>query len=269
MVRKKNTAATVPVTGRSLVEMLGSSRAGEKVAGSGGTVLREGDTILVTGRSYITRTGTIETDEIYYVDHGIDRPGEGKLLGEADKVAWLDPATGYECIMMRATDGGYLSGYVGIPKDHPLWGWKYEAIPVDLGIEVHGGLTYAKTCQEGPTPERRLAEEARRICHVTRGAPRYTATQHATDYRVHEADAWWFGFDCDHAYDVVPNAPKDRLDHFLATEIGGEYRDDGYVYREVRSLAAQLRAIADGDPVPTRDGPPLPPISLDPGAGDQ
>ena len=41
------------------------------------------------------------------------------------------------------------------------------------------------------------------------------------------------------------------------------YRDDAYVLREVTNLAAQLRAIADGAPTPKREGPPLPPASVD------
>lgn len=266
---KKTSDAAVPATSGSLVQLLGSSRAADKIGGSGGVVMREGDTTLVTGRSYVTRTGTIGAEEIYYVDDAGMSDGDDHRLGEADKVAWRDPATDYECIMMRASDGGYLSGYVGVPRDHPLWGWKYEAIPVDIGIEVHGGLTYAKQCEDGPSPERRPSAEARRICHVPRGATGHVPTDHATGYRVDDEHAWWFGFDCDHVYDVVPDPVVDRRQRFLAAEVGSEYRDDGYVYREVRNLAAQLRAIADGRPVPPRNGPPLPPISLDPGAGER
>jgi hypothetical protein len=264
VAKKKTIAVVVPATGTALVQLLGSPRAVHKIGGSGGSIMHEGCVTLVTGRSYATATGMIEADEIYYVDAGTAARVRPRL-GEADKVAWLDNATGYECIMLRATDGGYLSGYVGVPHGHPLWGWKYEAIPADLGIEVHGGLTYARLCEDGPTPKLHLADEARRICHVPRGGPRHRPSKHTTNYRVHDTLAWWFGFDCDHAYDVVPDARRDRHERFLAAEVGGEYRDDGYVHREVLNLAAQLRAIADGDPVPPRDGPPLPPISLDPG----
>ena len=42
------------------------------------------------------------------------------------------------------------------------------------------------------------------------------------------------------------------------------YRNDAYVYAEVLNLAAQLRAIADGEPAPPRDGPRLPPLYVDP-----
>ncbi len=256
------------VTGRPLVAILGSAEAAARVGAAGGAVIREGGTTLVSGRRYVTSGGTIDADEIFYVEEVTPETG-GCWLGEADKVAWRDPASGYECIMMRATEGGYLSGYVGVPRHHLLWGWKYEAIPADFGIEVHGGLTYARICEDGPTPERRIVVEARRICHVPRRVRTGSATNHATGYRVEDAHLWWFGFDCDHAYDLVPDEDRHARARFLAAEIGQVYRDDGYVYREVRNLAAQLRAIADGVEAPPRDGPPLPPVGLDPGAGDQ
>jgi len=100
MARKKNAiVSTVDLTGRELAPMIGSREAVAKIAGTGGTVIREGGTTLVTGRAYVTRDGTIDADEIYYVD-GLRKDGGGPGLGEADKVAWRDPATGFECIML-------------------------------------------------------------------------------------------------------------------------------------------------------------------------
>lgn len=229
------------------------------------TILREQGTTLVVGQPYRAGALTIPADEVYYVDDLRRERGEGRWLGEADKVAWRDPETGFECIMLRATEGGYLGGYVAVPPTHPLYGFEQDALPVDLGVEVHGGLTYARACAEGPSPTRRLTAESRRICHVAR-PPRYEPLTHATDYRVSHDDAWWFGFTCDHVYDLVPNARRDR-DRFLAREVGGTYRDDEYVCREVGHLARQLRAVADGAPMPERDGPPPPPLGLDPERG--
>jgi hypothetical protein len=130
-----------------------------------------------------------------------------------------------------------------------------------MGIEVHGGLTYSRACDDGPNPRRRLVSEVRRICHVIVEA----RLEHATGHRAHPGQ-WWFGFQCDQVYDVVPG---DRIgaDRFMGAETHAEYRDDAYLVREVRNLAAQLRAIADGLPVPPRQGPPLPPIGLDPQRG--
>lgn len=249
--------ALVPVpSGR---EMIGSTDTGSV------TVLREDGTSLLIDRPYVMRDRMIAAQEIYFVD-GAKTGSGGEWLGEADKVAWRDEASGYECIMMRETDGGYLGGYVGVPRSHPLYGFEADAIPPDIGIEVHGGLTYSRVCQDGPTPERRIAADARRVCHVPKGTRAYEPTAHATAYRVEDSHAWWFGFSCNHTYDMIPN-DKDRPGSFLGSEVGGVYRDDAYVCTEVLNLAAQLRAIEDGAPMPGREGPPLPPVGLDPDMG--
>lgn len=94
--------------------------------------------------------------------------------------------------------GLLLSGYVGVPPSHPLYGFDHAAVPTDLGIEVHGGLNYSKICDTGPTPASRpILRESRRVCHTDSRIIGYEQTTHATDYRVKHADAWWFGFSCD------------------------------------------------------------------------
>ena len=230
------------------------------------STIREKGTTVVLAQPYVIGDRSIAADEVYFVD-GLKPQEEGPWLGEADKIAWRDAATGYECIIMRDTRGGYLSGYVGVPSSHPLYGFEHEAVPLDLEIDVHGGLTYAAVCERGPSPERReIPDEARRICHVSRTAPRYEPTRHATDYRVQHDDAWWLGFECNHVYDLVPGHRDHRM-RFLAPETGAVYRDERYVYDEVVHLAAQLRAIADGLPRPKRSGSQPPPLGLDPEQG--
>jgi hypothetical protein len=232
-----------------------------KIAGTGGEIVRQGGVVRVSGGHYATSDGIVPAAEIYFVKDGMPRE-QGPWLGEADKVSWVDPATSLECIMLRDHPRGFLSGYVGVPEGHPLFGWDHEAVPADLGIEVHGGLTYSCICDDGPSPALRLIREFRRICHVVVGAVPLT---NATEHRVGEGQ-WWFGFDCDHLYDVVPGRLRDRQS---STGAGVEavYRDDAYVVREIRNLAAALAAIRDGLPVPAREGPPLPPICLDPRVG--
>lgn len=263
MARKQaSKPGPLAVSGSSaLVPITGSERAAAKVHGSDGMMEREQGTTLVTGLAYAAGEHTLTAAEIFFVEEAKPR-AEGPWLHEADKVAWRDEASGFECIMLRARDGGYLSGYVGVPKGHPLWGWEHEAVTPELGIEVHGGLTYSAICEDGPSPERRIIREAQRICHVPRTPPRYEPLRHASDYCVEDAHAWWFGFDCNHVYDLVPGAR--RGERFLGAETGGVYRDDAYVVREILHLAAQLRAIADGKDAPSRDDAPIPPIGLDP-----
>jgi hypothetical protein len=257
------TIEPVPLTASTeaaLAPAVGSGRGFARLQGAGGEVVREDGITRVTGRDYAMRGGTVPAAEVYFVDDAKPRD-EGPWIGEADKLAWVDAATGYECIVMRSNPRGYLSGYVGVPEGHPLFGWNHAAIPDELGVEVHGGLTYSRVCDEGPSPRRRLVSEVRRICHVYVEAP----LVHATGHRAHPGQ-WWFGFQCDHVYDVVPG---DRIGtrRFMGAETEAEYRDDSYVVREVRNLAAQLRAIADGRPVPPREGPPIPAIGLDPQGG--
>ena len=262
--RKAAKLAVMPATDDTLLSIVDSELAVAKLIGVGGDVAREGGVGLVTGRAYATRECVVPAEEIFY-DQAARPGGKGAWLGEADKVSWRDEASGYDCIMLRDTDDGFLSGYVGIPHDHPLWGWDNGAVPSDIGIEVHGGLTYSRLCEEGPSPARRLAVEARRICHVTLRPAVYHPVAHATDHRVEDPHAWWFGFSCDHAYDLiprhaqVPSRPK-------SSELARTYRDDAYVVRETVALAAQLRAIAEGDAAPQRDDQP-PPIGLDPSRG--
>lgn len=46
---------------------------------------------------------------------------------------------GYKCKIRRHSEAKHLCGYVVLKKSHPLFGRKYE----DIGLEVHGGLTFA------------------------------------------------------------------------------------------------------------------------------
>lgn len=264
--RSRTPARTVmPATADTLLPILRSDLAVAKLVGTGGDVTREEGVFLVTGRGYATSAGIIPAGEIYY-DRASRPESKGEWLDEADKVSWRDEVSGYDCIMLRDRRRGFLSGYVGIPRDHPLWGWEHDAVPSDLGIEIHGGLTYSRVCQHGPSPTPRLIVEAARICHVRAvPPPRFEPLRHATDHRVEDADAWWLGFSCDHAYDLVPGDGL-RSARQPSSELAQTYRDDAYVFRETIALAAQLRAIADGEEAPPRDGSP-PPVGLDPRRG--
>lgn len=225
-------------------------------------VFREDDVTLIVGQPYVMGDLSVAADAVYYVGDGNADDRDG-ALGDADKIAWRDPASNYECIIIRDPHGHYLSGYVAVPPGHPLYGFDHDAIPTDLDIEVHGGLTYSAVCDEGPSPRRRLVNEARSVCHVPPRSSRYTTIEHATDYRAGHDQAWWFGFECNHVYDVVPGERNDRA-RFLGHETGATFKDETYVYGQVVDLAAQLRSIADGGPKPARTGVTPPPLGLDP-----
>ena len=252
----KPSTALVPVPAPSVGQLTRLGTAAE------GTVFKEKDVTLVVGQPYVIGGRTILADAVYYVDDG-KAAGRRDGLGEADKIAWRDVATGYECIIMRDSHRGYLSGYVAVPVGHPLYRFDHEAVPPDLDIEVHGGLSYSAICNEGPSPSRRLIGEARSICHVPPRQMRYAPIEHATDFRAGHDLAWWLGFECDQVYDVVPGDRNDRV-RFLGSETGATFKDEAYVYEQVVDLAAQLRAVADGTAKPARMGAPPPPLGLDP-----
>lgn len=71
-----------------------------KITGSGGEIVREEGVVRVSGRGYATNSGIVPAAEIYFAKDGMPRE-QGPWLGEADKVSWVDPATGLECIMLR------------------------------------------------------------------------------------------------------------------------------------------------------------------------
>lgn len=141
--------------------------------------------------------------------------GAGDWNGEPDKKQWLDPETGYPCLIVR-NRGGSLCGYVGVPRDHPLYEKDYE----DVDVDVHGGLTFAEACAAG-------GDESRHICHKTDG----------------DDHVWWFGFDCAHYLDVSPARVARDKDRGWRVEWDAAYRNFAYVTKEVESLARQLKAV--------------------------
>lgn len=104
-------------------------------------------------------------------------------------------------------------------------------------IEVHGGITYSNSCQEG-----------RKICHT----PKTGRSEHV----------WWYGFDCGHCMDFSPGMDAssrslrergflNEFDDEHATydpttgtkhEYGDDftYRDMAYAKAEVERMAQQL-----------------------------
>ncbi len=219
-------------------------------------VITQENVARVTGYDYRTENHVLLQATVYFVDPHLRR-AHGKR-GEADKIAWLDPQTGYECIVMRDAKNGYLRGFVGLPLSHPLYGFDHDAIPSDLGIEIHGGLTYGKPCDVPATRVIWVKGEVVRVCHQT-FRPMTVPGINATDHTPQD-DAWWLGFDCNHPGDLIP-----KNDHNPTVDgVRAVYRDDDYVVNEVLNLASQLSAIELCLPMPDRNGPILPPMGLQP-----
>lgn len=143
-----------------------------------------------------------------------DRTGwpAGPWDNEPDRHEWRDPGTGLACLARRGPLGAWC-GYVAVPPGHLWHGRDYAHISVD----VHGGPTYTDRC----SPESG-------ICHIPQeGEP---------------ADVWWVGFDCAHAYDIVPRMLA--CDMQSAVWGKGTYRDLDYVRGECERLARQVAEVA-------------------------
>lgn len=114
---------------------------------------------------------------------------------------------GFQCMIMRGPLGAWC-GYAAVTNEHPAYGKGR----LEVDIAVHGGLTLANGERPGKGGE----------------------------------DAWWFGFDCGHAWDITPalmGFPQlrdifeslGRLDGIQAT-----YRDMAYAIQETERMAEQL-----------------------------
>lgn len=225
--------------------------------------------------------------------------GDGPWANEPDKMQWVDPVTNLPCLIVRGPVGA-LCGYVGVPASHAAYGLSYEGsvskefeeyleisrkrmgVAVKLkdkgadfgeaftkayeGVErpeatsavglavrdlqVHGGLTFAGGCRGHDDP-------SQGICHVP---------------DTGESDtAWWFGFDCAHAFDLSPKMEEyrraradwpDTSKALTALDPEGKwkdvYRDVDYVRGQCAELAKQLAAITLYLPDPIEEHSPSP-----------
>lgn len=133
---------------------------------------------------------------------------------EPDRLEWREG--NIPALIVRGPLGA-LCGYVGISPGHPWYLKDYR----DLDVDVHGGLTYGKLCQEGEP-----------ICHVPQeGEP---------------AEVYWIGFDCGHIEDIIPGMDASIKKLGLPPlRMGGEsYKTIDYIKEQVKHLAEQaLRAL--------------------------
>lgn len=159
-----------------------------------------------------------------WIDGRVDRSkwGPGEWDGEPDKVQWTDASTGLVCLAKRHPTSGNWCGYVGVAESHPWHGKSYNDEGVD--VDVHGGLTFAGECQEGP-PEQT-------ICHVP---------------ALGEADnLWWLGFDCHHAWDLAPGMAaywREQGKEHIFANADEVYRSLPYVRSQCALLAARCNAV--------------------------
>ena len=160
---------------------------------------------------------------LYYIDKTDWPDGPWKL--EPDKMLWVDDETGYECLIKRIRNISHLCAYVGITKEHPLFGTSLLQFRRDEKLEkffdVHGKITMSypgKVFSDEPGPDDKIGRS------VIEG-------------RVHPTDIWWIGIDFVQNDDIIPIIADDPNDN------NGEriYRDIGYVSKEITKLAQLLK----------------------------
>jgi hypothetical protein len=140
-------------------------------------------------------------------DVGLHGPfGLGPWSLEPDEKTWVDRYTGYRCVAIRHTELGHWCGYVVVPWDRT----RMVELPGE-GLRVHGGVTYE--ADRGP------------------GEPVSNEPTHR-----------WFGFDCGHAWDLVPGMAefRDEMGERLFRH-EETYRTLEFVENECRGLAAQIK----------------------------
>jgi hypothetical protein len=171
-------------------------------------------------------------------------------------------ADGLPCVMRRNGHDAWC-GYVGVGREHPLFG-----LPYSHPLKLPGSWFEGRTLDQGIGPMDvfiHMLSGAKSIDDNTpislafhvHGGCNY-ASDHVPDS---EPDGrWWFGFDCSHAGDLSPGT-LDSINRFMDEMVesmpehvrdtmreivkgqNAVYRDQQYVVGECQSLAAQLVAI--------------------------
>lgn len=127
---------------------------------------------------------------------------------------------GYRCVIVGQR-AGHRCGYIGVPKEHKLYGLNYSEVHDAYNIEVHWGLTYSEGSGNYPVPAEGL---------------------------------WWLGFDCAHVDDKADvelmgqfEDNEKAIAHYLRMEhmfpTGGIIRTEEFVEEQLINLAKQFREI--------------------------
>lgn len=136
---------------------------------------------------------------------------------------------GLRCLILRHDEMKHLCGYVGVPKNHPWYGIDYnqclrgcEGKPSFISPSI---INYPCTWESDHESPEKLIDVHGGLTFSGMG-----------DGKQRPAGYWWFGFDCAHAWDVVPNLKIPYL-----TEEA--YRNFAYVRAEIKRLAEQLAKV--------------------------
>lgn len=201
--------------------------------------------------------------------------GEGPWEGEDDRVEFEH--AGLKCLVLRGPMGSWC-GYVAVPMDHPWYRQWYGGCtkgcdpkpPVDpKEYEIQEGdsesiISWKKIMQKEP-PSMRIWRDEHPSCEEYSHSPdgiisvhgglTYAGPNNDDPEFIGRKDAllqWWFGFDCAHAGDLVPEMEMQRRPGGVLAEVaekfkdldrGEVYRTQKYVIKETKRLAKQLAKV--------------------------
>jgi len=140
---------------------------------------------------------------------------------------------GLKCLILRHHEMLHLNGYVGVPRNHPWYGVDYNQClrgckgkPNPIISSV---ISYPCTWESDHESPENLIDVHGGLTFSGKG-----------DGKQRPAGYWWFGFDCAHAFDLVPQLLELRGGEYREHET---YRNFAYVRAEVKRLAEQLASI--------------------------
>jgi len=154
-------------------------------------------------------------------------------------------AAGLRCMMRRDTEWKHWCGYVGVGSAHPLFEVHYrDLVPAPgtwkkrgVDVDEHGVINVFITALEmDDIPEGFAPLTQLLTCH---GGLSFAG-------RMYDWTGWWFGFDCNHAWDYSPGMEAQLLsagifrnvpERFMPRKV---YRTFDYVKSEVATLAQQI-----------------------------
>mgnify|MGYP000712850457 CR=1 FL=1 len=155
---------------------------------------------------------------------------------------------GYKCVVTFSAMG-HRCGYVGIPKNHSLYGKKYSDYlgikKKDIGDrEISGIFPLLGACID---EDERIRIESYFRCH---GGITFADGGKNSSYPI-ESDLWWFGFDCVHCDDAkelelaYERFPKYRESISLQIEAEKKFHIDGLIVRTEQYVADECRNLAE------------------------
>ena len=154
----------------------------------------------------------------------------------------------YKCVVTFNVMG-YRCGYVGIPKNHSLYGKKYSDYlgikKKDIGDrEISGIFPFLGAFLD---EEERIRIEAYFQCH---GGITFADGGKNSSYPI-KSDLWWFGFDCGHCDDAkelelaYERFPKYRESISLQIEVEKKFHIDGLIVRTEQYVADECKKLAE------------------------